>query len=257
MKTQSIGFIGGGRITRIMLQAFKNKNVYRDIIRVFDTDRETLLKLQKQFPEIEIAHSAEEAAETDTVFIALHPPMIVDTLAKIKDHVKTEAVVISLAPKISIEKMAGMLPAGNIARLIPNATSVINRGYNPVSFAENFEKDKKDQLLELLATLGNTFEVAEEKLESYAIVSAMLPTYFWFQWKKMIEIGVETGMTERESTETVHQTLLASLALMFESGMDYAQVTDLIPVKPIGDREEEIIRMFDDKLLGLFGKIRP
>ena len=40
-----------------------------------------------------------------------------------------------------------------------------------------------------------TFEVQEEKLESYAIMSAMLPTYFWFQWKALEEIGQKTELT--------------------------------------------------------------
>lgn len=95
------------------------------------------------------------------------------------------------------------------------------------------------------------------KLESYAVVSAMLPTYFWFQWKKMIDIGVETGMTEHESKEAVRQTLLSSIHLMFDSGLGYEQVTDLIPVKPIGDHEEEINQLLEKKLLSLYMKIKP
>lgn len=95
------------------------------------------------------------------------------------------------------------------------------------------------------------------KLESYAVVSAMLTTYFWFQWKKMIDIGVETGMTEHESKEAVRQTLLSSIHLMFDSGLGYEQVTDLIPVKPIGDHEEEINQLLEKKLLSLYMKIKP
>lgn len=32
----------------------------------------------------------------------------------------------------------------------------------------------------MLNLLAYTFETAEEKLEAYAHISAMLPTYFWF-----------------------------------------------------------------------------
>ena len=52
-----------------------------------------------------------------------------------------------------------------------------------------FHRNEKQQVLDLLRLMGNTFEVSEEKLESYAIMSAMLPTYFWFQWKELAEIG--------------------------------------------------------------------
>jgi pyrroline-5-carboxylate reductase len=180
MKTKSIGFIGGGRVTRILLQGFKNKNEKFGKIVVADTNHEVLAALKKKFPEIEDA-DALGAALQDIVFISLHPPVLMDTLELIKGSVKTDSIVISLAPKINIAKIASKLTAvKNIVRLIPNATSYINEGYNPVCFYSDFEKGEKKEILDLLRLLGETFEVAEEKLESYAIMSAMLPTYFWF-----------------------------------------------------------------------------
>ena len=37
---------------------------------------------------------------------------------------------------------------------------------------------QKWYILEMLNLLGHTFETDEEKLEGYALLSAMLPTYF-------------------------------------------------------------------------------
>ena len=141
-----------------------------------------------------------------------------DTLELLKNDVRSNATVISLAPKINIAKISSKLEqVKNIARLIPNATSYINDGYNPVCFSSAFEKEEKDSVLNLLKNLGHTFEVAEEKLESYAIMSAMLPTYFWFQWNYLEEIGIKTGLTKSESEEAVHQTLIAAINLMYKS----------------------------------------
>ena len=44
---QSIGFIGGGRVTRILLQAFKNKNAKFSKIVVTDTNPDVLGKSEK------------------------------------------------------------------------------------------------------------------------------------------------------------------------------------------------------------------
>jgi pyrroline-5-carboxylate reductase len=153
--------------------------------------------------------------------------------------------------------MAGILNTGRIARLIPNATSYINRGYNPVSFRESFPPDEKRILVRLLKKLGKTIEVEEEKLEAYAIISAMLPTYFWFQWRKMEEIALKTGLQEDESRNIIRSTLLRSLKLYYNSGLSPEQVIDLIPVKPIGENEEEIESILESKLTGLYQKIRP
>lgn len=109
----------------------------------------------------------------------------------------------------------------------------------------------------MLGLLGHTFEVAENKLEGYAIMSAMLPTYFWFQWKELAEIGQKIGLNEKESKDSIHETLDASLNLMFKSGLTPAEVMDLIPVKPIGEHESQITEIYKTKLIGLFEKINP
>ena len=143
MKT-TVGFIGGGRITKIFLQGFKNAGLEFESVKVFEPNSETLENLEKSFPEIEKAETAEATAVQKIVFVAVHPPVVMETLQKIKDSVTESTIVISLAPKITIEKMASVLPTKKLVRMIPNATSFINEGFNPVSFyAEMDEKEQK------------------------------------------------------------------------------------------------------------------
>ena len=254
---QSIGFIGGGRITKILLKAFQNKNVKFSKVVITDPNTQVTSDLKKAYPFVEF-ESASVAASQDIVFISLHPPVIMDTLELLKNDFKSYATVISLAPKINIQKIFSKLThMENIARLIPNATSYINEGYNPVCFSDNFDEVQKKEILGFLSLLGSTFEVAEEKLEGYAIISAMLPTYFWFQWKELAEIGMKIGLNEKESQESIHQTLAASLKLMYNSDLTASSVIDLIPVKPIGEFESQIVEIYKTKLIGLYEKIKP
>jgi pyrroline-5-carboxylate reductase len=140
--------------------------------------------------------------------------------------------------------------------MIPNATSFINDGFNPVSFHPGMDIKEKKKILKLLKKLGKTFETEESKLEGYAIVSAMLPTYFWFQWQEMEKIALETGLSEKEAKKAVQQTLKKALKLYYKSDLTPAEVMDLIPVKPIGENETEIKNILNTKLIGLFGKIK-
>ena len=254
---KSIGFIGGGRVTKILLQGFKNKNVLSGKVVVNDTNPEVLAKLKKQFPEVDFS-DAKAAAGQDIVFIALHPPVVMDALELVKNDVKSDAVVVSLAPKINLPKLSMKLAhVKNLARLIPNATSYINEGYNPVTFVSGFDPVMKKEVTDFLSSLGTTFEVSEEKLESYAIMSAMLPTYFWFQWRELAEIGKKIGLSDEESKKSIYETIIASLDLMYKSGLSASEVIDLIPVKPIGEHEQQIAEIYKTKLIGLFEKIKP
>lgn len=256
MKT-TIGFVGGGRITKIFLQAFKNADFKFESVKIYEPNAEILKELTAAFPGIEKAETAAAAASQQIVFLAVHPPVMMDTLQNIKDSVDKNSVVISLAPKITLEKMAGVLSTKNLVRMIPNATSFINEGFNPVAFLSEMDEEKKRKCLKVLKKLGKTFETEEVKLEGYAIVSAMLPTYFWFQWREMENVAIETGLTTEEAKKTVKQTLKKAVKLYFDSGLTPAEVMDLIPVKPIGENEVEIKTILNSKLLGLFEKIKP
>ncbi len=256
MKTSTLGFIGGGRITRIFLHGLSTKKALPESVKVFEPNSETIKALQTDFPGL-AACTAAEVAEQDIVFIAVHPPVVMETLEKIKDLVNAETVVISLAPKITLAKMAAVLSTKKLARMIPNATSFINDGYNPITFSAGFDEKEKKRVLKLMKKLGKTFETEESKLESYAIVSAMLPTYFWFQWFEMEKISQEIGLTAEEAQKAVSSTLKKAWKLYYKSGLNPAQVMDLIPVKPIGENEPEIKEILESKLTGLYTKIKP
>jgi pyrroline-5-carboxylate reductase len=256
MKTNSLGFIGGGRITKIILQAFTNVGTNMDSVVVYDTNPEVLAALKEQFPFIETGELL-HAASQQTVFIALHPPVIMETLDKIAEVISEGTELISLAPKITIEKIASKVSSKYIARMIPNATSYINEGFNPIAFAPEMGKEDRKSIKKLLKPFGKTIETEESKLEGYAINSAMLPTYFMFQFQELEKIAQQTGLTPEEAAETVKSTLKKAIKLYFNSGLTPAEVMDLIPVKPIGAHEMEIREIYQSKLMGLYEKIKP
>ena len=255
MKT--IGFIGGGRITKIFLEGFKNKAIEFGSVKVYEPNNETFDALANDYPVVKKAESAEEAAQAKVVFIAVHPPVVMETLGKIAGVVNENTFVVSLAPKITIEKIASKVKTANIVRMIPNATSYINEGYNPLAFHPAMLKKEKKQIKKLFKPLGKTFVTEEHKLEGYALISGMLPTYFWFQWQELEAIGQKTGLSKEEAAKTIRNTLKNAIKLWYKSGLTPEEVMDLIPVKPIGENEEEIKNTLNSKLLGLFEKIKP
>jgi pyrroline-5-carboxylate reductase len=259
MENKKISFIGGGRITKIFLTALKSKNISVKQITVIDTNADVLKTLVAQFPEIKTESTlSENILNADYIFLAIHPPMITESLEKAKSEINPKSILISLAPKFTIEKMSTLLSGFNrIVRFLPLASSIIGKGYNPVVFSKSIDKDSKELLINIFNVFGHTLEVAESKIEVYALIVAMGPTYFWFQYYKLIELAKNFGMEEKEAVNAVKNMLKASIDTMFDSGLDKGGVIDLIPVKPIGDHEAEILKIYDERLNGLFQKIKP
>jgi len=85
MIEKTLGFIGGGRVTRIILEGFKRKNLLFKEVVVSDINPEALKHLKEKFLDITVALDNNPLpASGDLVFIALHPPAVLPALDDIK-----------------------------------------------------------------------------------------------------------------------------------------------------------------------------
>ncbi len=191
------------------------------------------------------------------VFLALHPPASMGIICEIKSTLRHDAIVVSLAPKVAISQISSGLDSfSRIVRMIPNAPSVVNEGFNPLVFSAILSKDEKKKLLTWFNVLGDCPEVAEEKLEAYAILTAMGSTYFWFQFYELEELGNSFGMTTEEAKEGLATMVKGALKTMTDSGLSPIEVMDLIPVKPLAEEETNIRNIYRTKLKGLYSKLK-
>jgi pyrroline-5-carboxylate reductase len=79
--------------------------------------------------------------------------------------VRKDSVVVSLAPKVTISAITQALGGfSRIVRMIPNAPSIINQGYNPVCFSMEFSEPERETLGKLFRLLGHAPEVPESHL---------------------------------------------------------------------------------------------
>ena len=254
---KSIGFIGSGRVTRIMLGGWNKAGKLPQQIIVSDPNQEALHKLQQEFPTIATVNDNAQAAACDLVFAALHPPVLKETLAPLAGVLKADAILISLSPKAPLAALTTML--GGFQRLVrmnPNAPSIVNRGYNPVIFSPAIPAAEKAELLAFLTVLGQCPEIPEEHLETYAILTAMGPTYLWFQLYELLELANSFGLSPQDAQRGIAAMVNGAAATMFESGLTPAQVMDLVPVKPLGEDEAAIKNLYQTKLTGLYQKLK-
>jgi pyrroline-5-carboxylate reductase len=257
MLNKSFGFIGGGRVVKILLNALSNKEEMPAQVIVSDTNDEVLAKLKNQFPQIAISNSNVEPAKCDYVFISLHPPVFVQVLNEIKESIRPESIIVSLAPKISIEKIQSVLTQSeNVVRMIPNAPTYINKGYNPFAYSKGISSAERKELEELFSLFGEYPEVDEYNLEAYAITAAMGPTYLWFQLQQLKELGSSFGLSEEELKTTIPAMVKGAIDTMFESGLSIEEVIDLVPVKPLAEDESTIKNIYKTKLETLFAKLK-
>lgn len=254
LQFKSVGFVGGGRVTRFLLEGWKEAGSIPSEVRVSDPNAEVLNQLKSDFPDIQPC-SNPEAAQTSLVVLAVHPPVMKDVLQELTAKTPLSAVVLSLAPKVPCAAIQSALSNQRVVRMIPNAPSAIHLGYNPVTYADEVEPEVRQALGDLFAPWGEAPEVPEGDLEAYAMIAAMGPTYMWFQWQTLRELAGSFGLNPETADAAILKMVEGAARCLLSSGRDPLKVMDMIPVKPLGPDEAAFVASYQTRLTTLYDKL--
>lgn len=257
MYYSQVGFVGGGRIVRVILNGWKNKKALPEAIRVLEVKPEASERLKSLFPGIQIVSTMEDLAGSEIIFLAVHAPVMSEVLGQLKKILKPETVVCSFVPKFSQEKLKVLLGGfDRLVRMNPLATSYVNAGYNPVSFGPGLSVDDKNRFLGQMAVLGQTPEVKDELIEVYASISAMGPSYLWFLFYELVSLGEEFGLSREQALSAVCNMLIGAARTMDESGLSPEEVMDLIPARPFSEEEDKIKEAYRQKIRAIYARLK-
>lgn len=259
MPQPTIGFIGGGRVARILLGGWRRAEVEVSQVVVCEPDDAAFAALETAVPGVTLGRDdASVAAMQSVVFLAVHPPKLSEAAASIIGQLNETAIVVSLAPKFTLGKLQDMLGGfSRLARLIPNAPSLIGRGFNPIAWSNVLNDSDRQAIRSLIEPLGELPEVPEETLEAYAIIAAMGPTYFWPQWLELEALAAEFGLQRQDAQLALRAMIVGAVEMIASSQLSPEEVVDLIPVKPLADFEPELRNAYRSHLTALFEKIHP
>ena len=258
MTSPSIGFIGGGRVTRILLGGWRHAGLHPARIVVSEPDADVRARLAELHPDVDAGDDPRKAAAQDIVFLAVHPPALPGVLDQIAATITPETIVVYLGAKVTLAVLAqGLRGHRAIARIIPNAPSIVGEGYNPIATGASMTPEQRGRLAALFEPVGALVEVAEPKLEAYVLLTGMGPTYMWFQWQELRELAQSFGLTAEEVAPALEQMTRGALRTLLSSGLSPAETMDLVPVKPLADDAPAIQAAYRSRLPALFAKIRP
>jgi len=255
-KAPSVGFVGGGRITTILLSALARNPAAAGRAVVSDPDQEVRRRIWARFPELAVGAENMEPARQDVVFLALHPPVLRKALPEIAGDLTSSAIVVSLAPVVTLAELSHLLGGfGRLVRMIPNAPSLVGDGFNPTAYGPTLAARDRALLAGIFSVFGRCPEVAEEKLEAYAVLTAMGPTYLWFQLEVLRSLAISFGLTAEETDSGLAAMAHGAIRLLLESGLPFAEVEDTVPVKPLADDAPAIANAYQTRLTPLYRKL--
>lgn len=244
----TIGFIGAGNMAEAVIKGIIVGGVYEpaDVL-ISDIRADRLDWLAQQYTVTCAGDNAELADRADTIVLSVKPQVISDALDSIKNAVTTDKLLISIVAGIKIAFITGALGGLPVVRVMPNTPALIAQGASGL-YANKQAGPMLDRVKSIFESVGKVVIVDDEDLiDSVTAVSGSGPAYYFLLMEKMIEAGVELGLSPDVAKDLVLQTAKGAAMLALEAdaaGETPAQLRS--KVTSPGGTTEAALKVFAD-----------
>ena len=225
-RSQSIVFLGGGRITSALIAGLRLAGYKRPIV-VHDHNPEKLRALRREF-HIQAAADLESAlARADTLIIAVRPTAVADLLEDIKRSIAVGRgiLAISLAAGVPLKKLRARLgPPILWARAMPSPVCRIGRGLTAVAFNRRIPQAMRIRVKKLFAKVGQVLEIPESHFDAFCV--AFSPSHGYHALATLADAAQASGLDHKTALGVAAHALSDALFYWKESGQTAAELLE-------------------------------
>jgi pyrroline-5-carboxylate reductase len=229
-KSDSLAIIGAGAMGAAFARGVLAAGVYaKDKIILSDSDEAKGRAVSGELG-VRYAQTNHAAVEDASVVLLAVKPNVVGAVAQdIKDALKSDAVIVSIAAGVTIEKLSSALkPETAIVRAMPNTPCQIGAGAVGFSRGSGASDDQVQKARILFEAVGLAMEVPERLLNAVTGLSGSGPAYTFLFVEALSDAGVAAGLPRDLALALASQTVAGSAKLVVDSGLHPAQLKDQV-----------------------------
>jgi pyrroline-5-carboxylate reductase len=201
---------------------------------------------------VAMAENDEAVAEADTVILVVKPQDMATLLDEIRDSLKPDTLVVSLAAGVDTASIEARLPDGvAVVRVMPNTPAQVDEGMAAISAGAHSDETHLDRVTAILSATGRVVTVPERYQDAVTAISGSGPAYLFFVVEAMIEAGVHLGLPRDIATQLVVQTMLGSAKLLRETGEHPTVLRERV-TSPGGTTAAAVRQLEDHKVRAAF-----
>lgn len=223
-----LGVIGLGNMGTPLLKGAV-KVFGKDKVTCWTRSEEKLARLSEELGITPSLNNVELCKNCDTILFAVKPQVYDTVISEIKGAVITspeKKTIISIAPGISTDYLSECFNGNvNVVRCMPNTPALVCEGMTAVSFGEGFNGNK-EQILELLSTVGSYVELPEKLMNTATVASGSSPAYVYMFIEAMADGVVKYGIPRETAYKMVAQTVLGSAKMVLETHCHPGELKD-------------------------------
>jgi pyrroline-5-carboxylate reductase len=223
-----IGYIGCGKMAQAMIEGLISSGKVRpsQIIANAKTE-ETLTKVRDKY-DIFITDSAKEVAKfSDVLFIAVKPNLYKEVLTEIKEYIREDTIVISIAAGITIRFIEETCQKRvKVVRTMPNTPSLVGEGMTAVCANELVHEEELKVVQTMFECFSNVEIIEESLMDAIPAISGSSPAYVYMLIEAMADGGVLQGIPRDKAYRLAAQAILGAAKMVLETGMHPGELKD-------------------------------
>ncbi|MEX0610654.1 MAG: pyrroline-5-carboxylate reductase [Pirellulales bacterium] len=216
-----VGFIGAGRMATALARGFvRSEIVPSQSILAGDPSAASRAAFAGDVPGATIGDdNAAVAANSDVVLLAVKPQQMNEALAEIHDVLRRDALVVSIAAGVTLDRLAAGLPDGQrIVRVMPNTPCLIGKGASAYSRGPHATTEDGQLVAKLLSSVGAAFDVPETLLDAVTGLSGSGPAFAYSMIEAMAEGGAAAGLPAKFAVELAARTVAGAAEMVLQTG---------------------------------------
>ena len=213
---KSIGFIGGGNMAEALIGGLR-KTDGEFSFRVNDVVPERLNYLRDKYGVI--PSGLREAAETPAVVVvAVKPKDVRDVLENLRQFEVKGKLIVSIAAGIPLKLYERYLPDAAVVRVMPNTSTAVLHSMTGLAKGQGVTAEQAAAAEKIFAAIGRVLWIPEEKMNALTALSGSGPAYFYYFTEKLVQAGIQLGLSEKEAELLAGETLAGAGKMLLESG---------------------------------------
>lgn len=162
--------------------------------------------------------SLAEVAGCEVVIVAVKPKDISSICEEIKNHLRSDGVIVSVAAGKTIQGIQEIVGVDKaVIRVMPNTPSFIGKGAAGLSRGEGVTAPQLSFVKKIFEASGIVVEVPESLQAAITATSGSGPAYFFAFVEAMIDGAKKLGLDENVATELVTQTIVGAAGMLASS----------------------------------------
>ena len=242
----SIGFIGCGNMGGAILKGILAKKIAAPNEIMASDKGKSVEQITSEFGVLAKENNIEVTKESDVLILAIKPQYYEEVIKEIKDEVKENQIIISIAPGKTLEWLEATFEKEvKLVRVMPNTPALVGEGMMAICPGKLITDEDKKKVLEILGSCGKTEIIPESLMDVVVSVSGSSPAYVFMFIEAMADAAVADGMPRAMAYEFAAQSVVGSAKLLLETGKHPGELKDMV-CSPAGTTIEAV-RVLEEK----------